>query len=65
MSQAAVDDLVKAPSNKLFPFVKLLLAETSLMQSSAAAAATEPTEVQVCSDVPDHREILSLMNPKP
>ena len=44
--QAALEDLVKAPSNKLFPFVKLLLAENSLLQSSAAAA--EPNGFQVC-----------------
>ncbi|CAK0770470.1 hypothetical protein CVIRNUC_003770 [Coccomyxa viridis] len=36
--QSALEDLVKAPSNKLFPFVKLLLAENSLLQSSAASA---------------------------
>ncbi len=44
--QAALEDLVKAQSNKLFPFVKLLLAENSLLQSSAAA--TEPNGVKVC-----------------
>lgn len=43
--QAALEDLVKAPSNKLFPFVKLLLAENSLLQSSAAAA--EPNGAKV------------------
>ena len=43
--QAALEDLVKAPSNKLFPFVKLLLAENSLMKSSAEAA--EPNGIQV------------------
>ena len=44
--QAALEDLVKAPSNKLFPFVKLLLAENSLMQSSAAAAAPNGVKVR-------------------
>ena len=44
--QAALEDLVKAPSNKLFPFVKLLLAENSLLQRSAATA--EPNGVKVC-----------------
>ena len=38
---------MKAPSNKLFPFVKLLLAENSLMQSSAAAAAPNGVKVGV------------------
>ena len=45
-AQAAVEDLVKAPSNKLFPFVKLLLAENSLLQRPPATA--EPNGVQVC-----------------
>ncbi len=48
---------MKAPSNKLFPFVKLLLAENSLLQSSAAAA--EPNGVKVCS--PSHM-MLSLVS---
>ena len=44
--QSALEDLVKAPSNKLFPFVKLLLAENSLLQSSAASAEPNGLEVQ-------------------
>ena len=43
--QSALEDLVKAPSNKLFLFVKLLLAENSLLQSSAASA--EPNGLEV------------------
>ena len=43
--QSALEDLVKAPSNKLFPFVKLLLAENSLLQSSTASA--EPNGLKV------------------
>ncbi len=44
--QAALEDLVKAPSNKLFPFVKLLLAENSLLQSSAQAPEANGAQVQ-------------------
>ncbi|KAK9901560.1 hypothetical protein WJX75_001857 [Coccomyxa subellipsoidea] len=35
--QLALDDLVKSPSNKLFPFVKLLLAENLLLETSEAS----------------------------
>lgn len=37
---------MKAPSNKLFPFVKLLLAENSLLQGSAEALEANGTQVQ-------------------
>lgn len=37
---------MKAPSNKLFPFVKLLLAENSLLQGSDEAPEANGTQVQ-------------------
>lgn len=36
--QLALEDLVKSPSNKLFPFVKLLLAENLGLQAANTAA---------------------------
>lgn len=39
--QLAIDDLVKSPTNKVFPFVKLLLAENAgLAQAGAPDAAS-------------------------
>ena len=48
--QLAIDDLVKSPTNKVFPFVKLLLAENAgLAQAAspdAAAGADAASQVQ-------------------
>lgn len=43
--QLALDDLVKAPSNKLFPFVKLLLAENLLLETSDATGDSASVQV--------------------
>lgn len=43
--QLALDDLVKAPSNKLFPFVKLLLAENLLLENSATSGVASTSDV--------------------
>lgn len=45
--QLALDDLVKAPSNKLFPFVKLLLAENLLLETSDAAGESASVQVDL------------------
>ncbi len=44
-AQLALDDLVKAPSNKLFPFVKLLLAENLLLETSDATGESPSVQV--------------------
>ena len=45
MRQLAIDDLVKSPSGKLFPFIKLLLAENAgLAQAAAPSPGAAPTE---------------------
>ena len=46
--QLALDDLVKSPSNKLFPFVKLLLAENLLLETSEASGEASSTQVRPC-----------------
>ena len=48
---------MKAPSNKLFPFVKLLLAENSLLQGSTEAPEANGTQVQAMRRAaPSHRD---------
>lgn len=44
--QLALDDLVKSPSNKLFPFVKLLLAENLLLETSEASGDASSAQVR-------------------
>ncbi|BDA42284.1 hypothetical protein COCOBI_03-1710 [Coccomyxa sp. Obi] len=61
--QLALDDLVKAPSNKLFPFVKLLLAENLLLETSDAAG--ESASVQEPKSLEAGASNASEMNTAP